>query len=59
MVVLTIDLLLLALLVVRDGLLTDLQHLRIVLRVQILRLEFLIGAQELAEGVALEDRPGG
>ena len=55
LVILSIDLLLLAFLVVLDRLFTNFQHLRVVFRIQVLRSE-LARAHELAEGVPLEDR---
>lgn len=55
LVILSIDLLLLAFLIVLDRFFANFQHLWVVFRVQVLRSE-LARAHELAEGVTLEDR---
>lgn len=54
LVILSIDLLLLAFLIVLDRFFANFQHLWVVFRIQVLRSE-LARAHELAEGVPLED----
>lgn len=55
MIILAVYLFLLVLLIVGDSFLANLKHLRVVFRVQVLRLKLLLRAEELAECVTLED----